>query len=109
MISELNQEVERQRHERSRLAEQRHNRERNREIMNNVLANLGKKDSLKKLMEDYEGSLHHADKVNESPRRNNEEMLINPKDIDNDQDFSRKLIERDGSCQAISQQKNNTS
>jgi hypothetical protein len=36
--------------------------------MNNVLANLGKKDSLKVLIEDFEGTLHHADNINDSPR-----------------------------------------
>jgi hypothetical protein len=38
--------------------------------MNKVLESLGKKDSLKILLEEYESTLHEADHVNESPTRN---------------------------------------
>jgi len=44
--------------------------------MENVLASLNKKDSLKVLMEHFEDSLHKADHINESPRGNRESDLI---------------------------------
>ena len=52
--------------------------------MQNVLATLNKKDSVKVLMEHYEDSLHKADHINESPRGNREEDLIFKNDCEQD-------------------------
>ena len=61
--------------------------------MNEVLNNLGKKDSLKLLMENFESTLHNADHVNESPRLNDAKHLVHPKDLEEDC-FSQKLLEK---------------
>lgn len=43
-----------------------------------VLRNLHKPDSLKVLLAQYEGSLHKADHIRDSPRENNKEDLLLP-------------------------------
>lgn len=51
--------------------------------MNKVLAGLGKKDSLKVLLENYEATLHEADNVNDSPTASNNPNLVpNLKQLD---------------------------
>ena len=57
--------------------------------MRNVLANLGKKDSLKVLLEEYEETLHKADHISEEPS-NPQKNLIKIAELKDD-DFSLKL------------------
>jgi hypothetical protein len=59
--------------------------------MAEVFASLNKKDSLVVLFEHYEGSLHKADKVTDSPR--DEEQLVLKEDADEDE-YS-KLIKKE--------------
>ena len=54
--------------------------------MEQVFASLNKKDSLIVLLEDYEKSLHKADKVTDSPR--DDEHLVLKEDADED-DYSK--------------------
>lgn len=51
--------------------------------MEHVFASLNKKDSLIVLLEDYEKSLHKADKVTDSPR--DDEHLVLKEDADEDE------------------------
>jgi hypothetical protein len=57
--------------------------EKKKEIMEQVFASLNKKDSLVVLLEQYEGSLHKADKVTDSPR--DDEHLVLKEDADEDE------------------------
>ena len=64
-------------------------KEKDREIMRNVLANLGKKDSLTVLLEEYEDTLHKADHISMEPS-NPERNLLRLTELVDD-DYSRKL------------------
>ena len=66
------------------MAEKKFEEERKKEIMENVIASLNKKDSLKVLLEHYEDSLHKADHITESPRGNREEDLITTAEAEED-------------------------
>ena len=57
--------------------------------MQNVLANLGKKDSVTVLLEEFEGTLHKADHISEEPS-NPERHLLRITDLEED-DYSLKL------------------
>lgn len=59
-------------------AEKKQRAEHDQAIMQNVLQNLNKVDSLKALLGEYESTLHKADRVHESPSRNELETLLRP-------------------------------
>jgi hypothetical protein len=65
--SEFNNEFEKIRTKKQKENAIRFEKEKNREIMETVLNNLGKKDSLKALLELYETTLHAADHINDDP------------------------------------------
>lgn len=65
------------------MASKQHAIEKNKEIMEHVFASIGKKDSLQKLLEHYEGSLHKADNITDSPRE--DENLVSTQDAEEDE------------------------
>jgi hypothetical protein len=63
LISQFNEKAKRNRQINAQDAEKRFETEQKREIMNNVLQNLHKKDSIKNLLDLYQSTLHLADHV----------------------------------------------
>jgi hypothetical protein len=57
-------------------ANERYERERIKVIMDNVIKNLHKKDPTTLMLEEYEKSLHRADKVSETPNENTLSNLL---------------------------------
>ena len=93
IVSNLNQKIIKMKQQKQKEAEKRYLEQRDREIMQNVLANLHKKDSLKVLLEEYEASLHKADNVNESPSGNRAtDQLLSLQDLEDDS-YSKKKEE----------------
>jgi hypothetical protein len=74
------------------MAEKKFEEVRKKEVMENVIASLNKKDSLKVLFEHYEDSLHKADHIAESPRGNRESDLITTGQAEEDS-YSRVVQE----------------
>jgi len=89
VLSDLNNKIEKARAKRVKESEARFESERNREIMENVLKNLGKKDSEKVLLELYETTLHKADHINDSPSDNMRGDMISINDLTQDS-YSKK-------------------
>lgn len=83
VVSEFNQRIQDIKERRIKQAQIRREKEKDQQIMNKVLAGLGKKDSFKVLLENYEATLHQADKVNDSPtQRSNVNLVPNLKQLD---------------------------
>ena len=107
IVSEFNQKISDARQARLKEAEKKFEAERNKEIMENVLKNLGKKDSLKVLVDIYESTLHKADHINESPTENERVRMLAIDETETDE-YSKltavetiSLVDKKGSGQNV--------
>ena len=73
-----------QREKRLKEADKKFKLEQEQEIIQEVIGNLHKEDSVKVLLREFEGTLHKADQVHESPSRNTLETLIKPEECKDD-------------------------
>ena len=74
---------------RRKRAERLHKANEKRELIARVQRDLHKKDSTEVLLEEFEASLHKADHIDDSPRKNKPEDLLQIED-DLDDPYSRK-------------------
>ena len=72
------------REKRLKEADKRFKLEREQEIRHDFLANLHKEDSTRVLLREFEGTLHKADGVHDSPSRNTIDTLIKPEQANDD-------------------------
>ena len=89
MISKFNQQIKENREMKRKRADRLHRINEKKELIARVQRELHRKDSTEVLLEEFEQSLHKADHIDDSPRENKPEMLLQIEDCMDDP-YSRK-------------------